>query len=346
MNPQTPRARPRKERRTHALGADYSPPPFKTLVITASLVVLMLYALVVTLHATGGTRGDAEKYAVSEKQIELMITPSEVDAAGDRLIADLSFREGGLMTAIDGLSVMTDLEVYMTSEHSGQELSFEANRPIAPTKVSLNTTGSIELWPFDRHEAQTMVDVYRPAPNSGAPVGADDAELAAYEQSLPAVLTLGDHDVPGWSISLRSDPELAFTDPDSGAVVQTYLIEAQREPATIVFGIVLLGLMVMLPVLGLTVAIQCLRGKLRAEPAFFTWNAGMLFATPTLRNFLPGQPPVGSWVDYLVVLWVIAGLILALLFSVVAWYRQRTAEPEPQAAAPPQPQTLVESAGR
>ena len=329
MDIQTPRAQSRRERRAYTLALDHSPPPFKTLVITASLVVLVLYAFVVTLHATGGTRGDAETSAVSRDKVELMITPSEVDAAGDRLVANLSFREGGLMTAIDGLSVMNDLEVYVTSEHSGQELSFEANRPIAPTQIVLNTTGSIETWPFDRHLAETMVDVYRPAPapGTGASADTDEAELADLEKSLPTALALGDHDVPGWSISLRADPDLAFTAPDSGTVVQTYVIEAQREPATIVFGIVLLGLMVMLPVLGLTVAIQCLRGKLRAEPAFFTWNAGMLFATPTLRNFLPGQPPVGSWVDYLVVLWVIAGLILALLFSVIAWYRQRSAEP-------------------
>lgn len=52
-----------------------------------------------------------------------------------------------------------------------------------------------------------------------------------------------------------------------------------------------------------------------------SWMAAMLFATVPLRGFLPGSPPVGSWVDYLVVLWVIAGLIASLVIYVIAWLR-------------------------
>jgi hypothetical protein len=50
----------------------------------------------------------------------------------------------------------------------------------------------------------------------------------------------------------------------------------------------------------------------------------MLFATIPLRTFLPGSPPIGSWVDYLVVLWVVAGLVLGLVIYVLAWLKWGT----------------------
>ena len=42
------------------------------------------------------------------------------------------------------------------------------------------------------------------------------------------------------------------------------------------------------------------------------------FATIPIRNFFPGSPPPGSWVDVLVVLWVIVALTGGLLIGVAA----------------------------
>ena len=47
----------------------------------------------------------------------------------------------------------------------------------------------------------------------------------------------------------------------------------------------------------------------------------MLFATIPLRTFLPGSPPIGSWIDFTVVLWVVVGLIVGLAIYVAAWAR-------------------------
>jgi hypothetical protein len=42
----------------------------------------------------------------------------------------------------------------------------------------------------------------------------------------------------------------------------------------------------------------------------------------TLRRRKQFLPPIGSWVDYTVVLWVVIGLATALGLYVVAWWRQ------------------------
>jgi hypothetical protein len=52
---------------------------------------------------------------------------------------------------------------------------------------------------------------------------------------------------------------------------------------------------------------------------FLGWIAAMLFATIPIRNFFPGSPPPGSWVDVLVVLWVFVALTLALVIGLAAF---------------------------
>ena len=126
--------------------------------------------------------------------------------------------------------------------------------------------------------------------------------------------------MPGWTFSSQ---EVAGTDEVmiNGEPVTQLRITATRSVATVAFGIVILILMAVLPVLGLTVAIVAYRGLRKVEPTLMSWMAAMLFATIPLRTFLPGAPPIGSWVDYLVVLWVVAGLVLSLVIYVKAWLR-------------------------
>jgi hypothetical protein len=74
----------------------------------------------------------------------------------------------------------------------------------------------------------------------------------------------------------------------------------------------------------LFVAITAFRGRRKVEASFMSWMGAMLFATIPLRTFLPGSPPIGSWIDFLIVLWVIVGLIAGLAIYVAAWMRWGT----------------------
>ncbi|MCV7419407.1 DUF4436 family protein [Mycobacterium yunnanensis] len=50
--------------------------------------------------------------------------------------------------------------------------------------------------------------------------------------------------------------------------------------------------------------------------------AVLLFSVLPIRNLFPGSPPIGSWVDYTVVLWMVMGLAVSLALYVTAWWRQ------------------------
>ncbi|GAB3631141.1 DUF4436 domain-containing protein [Microbacterium shaanxiense] len=283
---------------------------FPLLVVISAIVFAFVYLAVVLLYAQGGRSDEGSAVDRNQPSTHLVMTPRDVDAVQDRIRVDLSFAQGSLLASDDGLTTTSDVEIVITSAGARQLVGYEENQAVAPMSIDLRTTGAIEQWPFDHHASQTMVLVSVPSTD-----GSDE------QTAVHADLSLGEHHVPGWVITLTADTTSPPLVAEGNVAVQQYIIEARRASATIAFGIVLLALMVMLPVLGLTVAILALRGRRPMEIGFLTWIAGMLFATPTLRNFFPGQPPIGSWVDFLIVLWVIAGLVLALLISVVAWYR-------------------------
>src|SRR5690606_11139007 len=115
---------------------------------------------------------------------------------------------------------------------------------------------------------------------------------------------------------MESDgPSLAAT----SSVLNTDVL-ISRSFSTVAFALVLTASLVLMAVIALTVSLSVLRGARRMELIFLGWIAGMLFAVPALRNFLPGQPPIGSWVDFLIVLWVVVSLIVSLAMLVLAWY--------------------------
>src|SRR5690606_35559079 len=108
-----------------------------------------------------------------------------------------------------------------------------------------------------------------------------------------------------------------------------------RSFSTVAFAIVLTASLILMAVIALLVSISVLRRARDMELIFLGWIAGMLFAVPALRNFLPGQPPIGSWVDFLIVLWVVVSLIVSLALLVFAWFSstRRTPDDDPEPAA-------------
>lgn len=303
-------------------------------VVVCAVVFIGLYAAVVVLYAQGG-KSDAGTGIDNRKPgLHVVLTPREIDAAGDRIRFDLTVDAGdtGLLSS-DGATVVRPFQLELAGAET-RSLVFEEGQTFAPATVWMRTTGAIEQWPFDMHAARSLVVAVT------GPTGAEQTPVSVD-------LGFAEHHIPGWAITVADEGVRGVVLAD-GAEIHQYTIQAHRASATIAFGMVLLALMVIMPTLGLTVAIMALRGRRRVEVGFFTWNAGMLFATPMLRNFLPGQPPIGSWVDYLVVLWVIAGLILALLISVVAWYRwgepqSALSRQEPAALDPPRPTPEAQS---
>jgi hypothetical protein len=299
------------------------PPRLRGRVLVAALVALciLIYVAVVTLYAINdkfatitGCTGDPPSDSVL-----LQLTPESVDASRDRIVANLSVLSFGPIGEKDSGLLADPLTVLVSDTDGPRSYTFAADEFPSPVSVNFITTGFIEQWPFDTHTVDvTMLSL----------------QTVAGETSGVPTQVCGSAHVPGWTFDSQA---IAGTEEIqvNGQEVPQMRITATRSIATVAFGIVILALMAVLPVLALTVAIAAYRGTKRAEPTLMSWVAALLFATIPLRTFLPGSPPIGSWVDYLVVLWVVAGLVVALVIDVRAWLKWSA--PGPRAAADPPP---------
>ncbi len=215
----------------------------------------------------------------------------------DGALQDLDVN-GGLLSA-----PKQDLTIDMGPTTDGGPLVYPAGEAITFKQVRIPTesgSGYIRDWPFDRYRNILLVTDASGAGNESLPVTVSFAGAAQ-----------------GWHVS--ADP----LDPDAPADSKglVYSIEFRRSLGVVLFGIAILLVLISLPFLALWVVTNVYRGKRRFEPAFLSWIAALLFAVITIRNFLPGAPPAGSWVDVAVVIWVMIALTTALFFGVGSWWR-------------------------
>jgi hypothetical protein len=193
-----------------------------------------------------------------------------------------------------------DLTVEVSPAASADSLTFVRGTRVGSQPVSLYADGDIRQWPFDTYWAsdlQVLAFTGTGATRVAVPVQVEVTES-----------------VTSWAVHARQ-----AADSGPGQVLDVY---AARTGPTIGFGIAMCVVLLILPICTLFVSIQTLRGRKQFLPPIVTWFAVMLFAVLPIRNLFPGSPPIGSWVDYTVVLWVVTGLATALALYVTAWWRQ------------------------
>lgn len=276
------------------------------ILIALSLVAIVaVYAVSVALYALGGQVTDADTDEPEKWDVKVSVVPQSVDAVRDRVAIRIDVQDPG--PAGNDYGLTETLGILVNGADGDRMLEFGSGGVPSPVSVELVTDGVVEQWPFDSHSGVTTMIAYRLV--DGEP------------QALRTWVTASGR-VPGWSISAQ-EVDLGMHAEFDGVreAVDAIQFTATRSGSTIAFGIVLLGLMIVMPVLVLSVAVTVYRGRRRVEASFMSWMGAMLFATIPLRTFLPGSPPIGSWIDFLIVLWVIVGLIAGLAIYVAAWMR-------------------------
>lgn len=163
--------------------------------------------------------------------------------------------------------------------------------------VPLTITGDPSDYPFDHYHS-----------------GPITVDLLHGSSQVPqrASVTFIDR-LPGWRVDIPDNGKRDNPGP--------YRVELSRSPSTAAFAAVIVAMLVALAGIGLVVAVQTLRDRRKFQPPMTTWYAAMVFAVMPLRNALPDTPPIGSWIDVTVTLWVIVALVNAMLIYIVCWWR-------------------------
>lgn len=279
----------------------------RVVVIALIAALVVLYVVVVVLYAVTSRPNalSGEVSATSDEAVVVTLRAQSVNAVGNRLGMTVDLTNRGPLD--DNGTLSRPVSVVVTENDGPRVIDFASGTLTSAVSASLITNGFVELWPFDRYTVATTIA-------AGQGVG-DDVEFVPTD----VVLAGG---APGWALEAHEEwlgAEIIIDGVETA--YPTIVITASRSGATIAFGILLLTLMVVMPVLVLTVAILVYTGRRKVEPSLMSWTAAMLFATIPLRTFLPGSPPVGSWIDFTVVLWVVFGLVAGLTIYVLAWRR-------------------------
>ena len=229
---------------------------------------------------------------------------------GDRLVATLTVLSfGPVATPVTAL--LTDPLTILVSDNDGPR-SFTIAQDEIPTPLTSasSPTAIVERWPFDAHSVDLAVALRcrrSTARRVRSPRSSADPRTCPGGPSRPQEIAGTDElVVDGEPVTQMRITASAFR--RHRRVRRSSSSRSWRSCRCS----------------GLTVAIVAYRGIRKVEATLMSWMAAMLFATIPLRTFLPGSPPIGSWVDYLVVLWVVAGLVLGLVIYVLAWLRWGT----------------------
>ncbi len=271
-------------------------------IAVGAVVVVAVYVTVAVLYAISAAGSTSTPISAANPQAVVVLSPQSMDAAGNRLTLSIDVQPGDSLTG-GGLFLTKPLTLLISDVDGPRTITFAAGQAPSVVSVKVITSGLVEQWPFDRYAVSQM--------NIALAQTADDGTTL---HTVPVSWQVSDR-VPGWNVEFRGQP-----DSTNDEVLVTD-VAASRSTSTVAFAIVLITLMLVLPALALTVAISAFRGRRKTEATLLSWIGAMLFAIVPLRGFFPGSPPIGSWVDYLVVLWVVAGLIAALVVFVAAWMR-------------------------
>lgn len=308
---------------------ELSPRPRRRRWLTAvvAVVAVIVYAVVVLLYASGlrSSSNECETVIDGADGVTVLLQPAAVHAAEQRLEFQVTLDPSDNFLSLDGYTAKQGISLLTFPVDGSLVQSFAEGEALASSTQSDYAAGVVEEWPFDSYEADLTTYAF-----TGS--GAD-------ELALPTTVCLHDS-VPGWQLEMHriDDTDNTVETARGEVTLPIVVITATRSASTVAFGIVLLGLMAVVPVLVLFVAISAYTGRRKVEATLTSWIGAMIFATIPLRNFLPGSPPVGSWIDYLVVLWVIVGLVTGLAIYILAWNRWGTRASPRSAHEAEQPQ--------
>ncbi len=175
---------------------------------------------------------------------------------------------------------------------------------------------TFEMYPFDQYQVPLWVVVT-----------VEDAQ--GEERVIPSDLVVWGK-FPGWRVepTTSRDTDLAalgLSEQDRAEFNRTgnsaAVIDVSRNGSTVSIVLLLLAAMVVLTALALVVARSVATRRRRIEATMASWFAALLFAMVPLRTNMPAAPPIGVWIDFLVFLWVILGLMVALSLFIASWLR-------------------------
>jgi hypothetical protein len=271
------------------------------LVVAIALVVLAYVGLLVLYAVSGHTRGIGTDEGPPPGGVRVELKPEDIDGAAERMTVGIDLSVDSSLVDEGALTLARSVTVVIDPSAGTRQVTFPAGQIPGVNGVQIVLDGDIRNWPLDSYRIRLLVGAYDGSPETGSVL---DSTVSV------------DGEVQGWRIAVEPSADL------TGFGFHVFDIDVRRSGDTLAFAGIMLLVLIALPLVAWFVAGWTYWGGRAVQPTLLSWMAAMLFATVPLRNFLPGSPPAGSWIDAVIVLWVIVGLVGALGVYVLAWWHQ------------------------
>jgi len=251
---------------------------------------------------------DLGQYQKEDSVVQLRL--EELKTVANRLSVNVLVYPQESLIDQNSRVLTTDTVVRLYPETDLGDLQYPKGKAPAQVATTIEAHGDPGNWPFD---------TYRTDEISALVFTGDYHDIAWVRMEVTGSLD-------GWDVSVKRVHDAQ--DANNPNSLDNVIITLHRSKGPLIFDLGLCLILISLPALALIVAIPMALGTTSFLPPFSTWYAAMLFAIVPLRNFFPGSPPPGSWVDQAIVLWVLIALVVAMSLFVVAWVRQRDRKPK------------------
>lgn len=268
-------------------------------------VLVLLYVTSVGLYARSISDAGIQQIPdPGDDGVALVLAPRTFSPQDNSLTALVSVSPGPAL--LDGeRHLLRDLVIELNPVLGESNFTIDAGTTPSPLSVVLPADGDVQDYPFDRYQVLMVATVStRDGDGALTPVPARAGVIG---------------DLIGWNLSALEVDDVGSLWSDEGLALTG--TQVARAGSTVAISLLILTLMIVLAVLGLLVARSVASKRRRIEATMASWFGAMLFALVPLRGFLPGAPPLGSWIDILIVFWVEVALMVALAVFISSWLR-------------------------
>ena len=286
------------ERRTHK--SDVKPPAsdngrIRRIVAAILVVVFALgYIAVIVFYRTGFDQTFSPP-TPPKGGVAVVFAPTKVDPDARSTSGDvLMFLSPELLDSSGKSKVPLRLELFPALTKNS--LDYAAGQIPSPVAVTIPTPGIVQQYPIDTYQVGFS------ARTTANPVLGRGTEVPTQTSVF--------FQVPGWNLA-----DVQVTQDSASEVTTTAVIS--RSGSTKTVAALMLVLMVALAVIAVLVVQSTATGRMRLELNVASWITAMLFALLPIRGFLPGDPPIGSWIDILVFFWVEATIMVCVALAAI-----------------------------
>lgn len=286
-----------------------SPRARKTIGLTVTVVLAVAYVLVLRSYQSSFDE-EFTPPTPPASGVALVFVPAAMDADARTISGDLLVFVSPELTDAEG-AVRAPLAIDVFPSLTDTTVTIAAGEIPSPSSLELPAPGVVQRYPLDTYDVAFAARVQTVAADGGDGTNVPTRASVFFS-------------VPGWSFQDQDQAVASSSVAVAGTVV--------RAGSTKMVAVLLLVLMVALALIAVMVVQSSASGRMRLELAVASWITAMLFALLPIRGFLPGDPPVGSWIDMLVFFWVEATIMVCVGLAAVGLLvraRQKVQPPPP-----------------